>query len=237
MKHLLLALAAALILAGCGGGATSVAPRVPIFPYWTIAELPAGPVSAEHLPQPAAAAVLVAPGYLVASIDGMGDVADDFLMDPTVYVFDGAAWHAGRYVDRDHKYRLALIRADVPGTPVPLPAVDRPIARLLGIPPRLDGEAPLEIAERPAVPCGEAPSWIEEGISRYRRRSLSRCFEGKVADLSGGAMLDAIGALAGLQVNSFASSSAVGPSGSEVRAFLDLYFASWGRAVDPKPAY
>lgn len=236
MRYAPFAFAVALFIAGCGRSGP-VPPRPPIYPYWTLEQMPDGPASAGRLPPPAATAVLVAPGYLAASTEGMGDVADDFLMDPTVFVFDGVAWHTGRYVDRDHRFRLALIRADVPGTPLALPTEDAAVTRLIGIPPRIDGEAPLRVLERPVVPCIMAPSWLEEGMGRYRRRALTRCIDGRVEDLSGGIMLDATGALTGIQVNPIAASSAVGPSGSEIRAFIDLYFASWGRYVDPRPVY
>lgn len=57
------------------------------------------------------------------------------------------------------------------------------------------------------------------------------------ARLPGAALLDEDGALAGIQTYPTGSRRAAGPSAAEIREYLDLYFATWGAAVKPKPAY
>lgn len=231
MPRTFVVLLAALAFAGCGR--QSAAPlAASLYPYWTLERLPDGPPEGDP-PTPTATAVLVAPGYLLTSIEGMGDVATDFGMDPTVYVHDGANWHVGRYVDRDMKLRIALIRADVPGTPLRIPqgAVS---------PSTIVGMSPFESRERRASPvvgqsCRTTPCWMPDDFGMCRSPTV--CISMRVGNLSGGVMLDDDGALASVQTSAYGVGQSIGPDAAEIRGFLDLYFATWGSAVRPKPAY
>lgn len=231
MSRTFVVLLAVLAFAGCGR--PSVAPlSASLYPYWTLESLPDGPPDGNP-PTPTATAVLVAPGYLLTTIEGMGDVATDFGMDPTVYVFDGTNWHVGRYVDRDMKLRIALIRADVPGTSVPVP---RSAVR----PATIVGMSPFESRERLASPvsgppCPATPRWMRDDFGT--RRSPTVCISMLVGNLPGGAMLDANGALASLQTSPYGVGQSAGPDAAEIRDFLDLYFTTWGSAVRPRPEY
>lgn len=232
MPRTLLVLLAALMLPGCSR--TAPAPlRASLFPYWTLEQLPDGPPEGEP-PTPTATAVLIAPGYLLTTIEGMGDVATDFGRDPTVYVRDDAGWQTGRYVDRDMKLRIALIRADVAGTPVRLPREAVRAATIVGA-------SPFEPDQVRASPfggprCPEAPRWFPDDFER-RRRAPSVCVQMVVGNLPGGVMLDEGGALASVQTSPFGVGQSAGPDAAEIRDFLDLYFATWGSAVRPKPEY
>nr|ALV85558.1 hypothetical protein [uncultured bacterium pA1] len=197
--------------------------------------MPSGPSPRAQPPAPAASAVLVAPGYLLTSIAGMGAVADDLSSDPTVYVFDGTSWHTGRYVDRDKGLQIALIRADVPGVPVSLPrAASRP-ARVLG----LAALAPTDASPRSRAwrgsPCNVIPRWLAIQLDRERTPTL--CVADPVREIPGAILLDADGAFAGIQVNPAGFDETGGPDAAEIRAYLDLYFATWGASVKPKPPY
>lgn len=232
----MIAVIALLALAGCAGGPTAASAAAPIYPYWPLARLPAGPQQQPaRMPAPAASAVLVAPGYLLTSIEGMGAVADDFGLDPKVYVFDGTVWHEGRYVDRDTALRVALIRADVPGTPLRLPRQSMPAVSMLGIAALAPTGGARDLRDWHGGTCEELPRWLADDLGRARTPTL--CAEGPVKDLPGAVLLDADGALAGIQVRPFGSGQAAGPDAAEIRAYLDLYFATWGAAVKPKPAY
>lgn len=231
----MIAVIALLALAGCAGGPTAASAAAPIYPYWPIARLPLGPLPVERAPSPVASAVLVAPGYLLTSIEDMGDVMDDFGLDPAVYVFDGTAWHAGRYVDRDKGLRLALIRADVPGTPYRLASRSVPPARMLGIAPLATARGARDQREWRDAPCETLPRWLADDLGGVRTPAL--CAQMPVTGLPGAALLDEDGALAGIQTYPTGSRRAAGPSAAEIREYLDLYFATWGAAVKPKPAY
>ncbi|MEY4745117.1 MAG: hypothetical protein RL272_1062 [Candidatus Parcubacteria bacterium] len=227
---------ALLLLAGCGTSPPPAAyAQAPLYPYWPIARMPSGPQSGERQPAPTATAVLVAPGYLLTAIAGMGDVADDFSLDPAVYVFDGTAWHAGRYVDRDKALRVALIRADVPGTPMKLSDAGSRPSRLVGTAPFVRTAGMFVVRAWRGEPCAELPSWLDDDIGPARRPSL--CVAGRQKELPGGIMVDAAGRLAGIQVNPLGAGEAAGPDAADIRAYLDLYFSTWGAAVTPKPAY
>lgn len=232
MMRTTVVLLAALTLAGCSRSASAPL-RASLFPYWTLAQLPGGPPKGDP-PSPTATAVLIAPGYLLTTIEGMGDVATDFGRDPAVYVHDGAGWHAGRYVDRDMKLRIALIRADVAGTPVRLPREAVPAASIVGA-------SPFEPDQPRASPfggprCPEAPRWFRDDYGE-RSRTPSVCVQMVVGNLPGGVMLDEGGALASVQTMPFGVGQSSGPDAAEIRDFLDLYFATWGSAVRPKPEY
>lgn len=223
---------AAAVLAGCARRAPAVSAAGPLYPYWPAASLPAN-TPIDKAPPPAAGAVLVAEGYLLTTTYGMGAVADDFGLDPTVYVFDGGAWHEGRYVDRDKRLHLALIRADVPGTPVRLAAAAGKATRLLGLQPY--GVAVTRSSRVDASPCREVPRWAVSDFGMDPRASW--CFSAVVHELAGGLFLDDDGALAGIQANPFGSVETAGPNAEDIRSFLDLYFSTWGASVRPKPSY
>lgn len=231
MPRTFFALLAVLAFAGCSR--PSAAPLgASLYPYWTLESPPGGPPDGEP-PVPTATAVLVAPGYLLTTVEGMGEVANDFGMDPTVYVHDGTRWHVGRYVDRDMKLRIALIRADVPGTPLRIPrAAARPVT-IVGVSPYEPGTRVASSFDGP--PCPAAPRWIRDGFGS--RRVPTVCVSMIVGNLPGGVMLAADGALAAVQTSPFGVGQSSGPDAVEVREFLDLYFATWGSAVSPKPEY
>lgn len=221
------------LITGCAERTPAAVAAAPLYPYWPLARLPGGTVAPDQSPPPTAAAVLVAKGYLLTTTSGMGEVADDFRLDPTVYVYDGAAWHQGRYVDRDKRTRLALIRADVPGTPVRIARAERGSLRLVGLRPFA-----AAISDEAAVPgtrCDEFPPWALEQFGERAKPSL--CFKATVHDLAGGMFLDAEGDLAGIQVNPLGVVETAGPNADDIRAFLDLYFSTWGSSVKPKPKY
>jgi len=233
MSHMVMFLLVALAVIGCGR--RPVPPlSSSLYPYWTLEALPAGPPSDGVVPTPTASAILVAPGYLLTSVEGMGDVADDFGMDPPVYVFDGTSWHTGRYVDRDTKLRIALIRADVPGTPLRIP-------REAVLPSTIVGISPFESAERRASsvngpPCPARPRWLHDDFG-MRARTPTVCIAMLVGNLPGGAMLGVDGTLAAVQTSPYGVGQSAGPDAAEIRDFLDLYFATWGSAVRPRPDY
>lgn len=223
---------AAAVLAGCANRTPAASTAAPLYPYWPIASLPANtPIG--KAPPPAGGAVLVAKGYLLTTTYGMGAVADDFGLDPTVYVYDGSAWHEGRYVDRDKRLRLALIRADVPGVPVRLARADRPPSRLVGLRP--SGVPEPRSSPLNAARCREVPRWAVSDFGMAPQQSL--CFSEVVHEIAGGLFMADDGSVAGIQTNPFASMETAGPNADDVRSFLDLYFATWGAAVKPKPAY
>jgi hypothetical protein len=225
--------AALAVLCGCANRTQPTAADAPLYPYWTLADLPAGPRDPQKTPPPTAGAVVVAKGYLLTTTAGMGAVADDFGMDPKVYVYDGAAWHEGRYVDRDKKLRLALIRADVPGTPMRLARANLRVLRVTALRP-LAVPAPRDsaIGDRH---CDQFPPWVLEDLGETPKPPL--CFKVEVRDLAGGMFMDEGGNLAGVQVNPLGVSETAGPNAEDIRSFLDLYFKTWGSAVKPKPTY
>ncbi|HTM68462.1 MAG TPA: hypothetical protein VL426_04125 [Candidatus Binatia bacterium] len=225
-------LVAAAVLAGCAERVPAASATAPLYPYWPVAALPAR-MAVDKAPPPAGGAVLVANGYLLTTTYGMGAVADDFGLDPAVFVYDGTAWHEGRYVDRDKRLHLALIRADVPGTPVRL-------ARAAGRPARLLGLGPLAVNVQRSSPvnaarCREVPRWAVSDFGMAPQQTW--CFSEVVHDLAGGIFLDEDGALAGIQTNPFGSTETAGPDAADIRSYLDLYFATWGASVKPKPSY
>ncbi|HTK04404.1 MAG TPA: hypothetical protein VL500_02380 [Candidatus Eisenbacteria bacterium] len=226
-------IAALAVLCGCSNRTPAATAAVPLYPYWTLQSMPAGPTDPRKAPPPAAGAVLVAKGYLVTTTYGMGDVADDFGMDPTVYVYDGTDWHQGRYVDRDKRFRIAIIRADVPGTPVRLARANLELVRVTALRP-LAIPVPHDsaIGDRR---CDQFPRWVLEDLDETPKPTL--CFKAVVHDLAGGMFMDEGGNLAGLQVNPLGVGETAGPSADDIRSALDLYFATWGSAVKPKPTY
>jgi hypothetical protein len=233
MPRIVMLLFVAFAVIGCGR--RSVPPLSPsLYAYWTLEALPNGPPSDGVVPTPTASAILVAPGYLLTSIEGMGDVADDFGMDPTVYVFDGASWHTGRYVDRDTKLNIALISADVPGTPVR-------ISRAAVRPSTIVGISPFEPTERRessvgGLRCPERRRSLRDDFGMLMRMPTV-CIAMLVGNLPGGAMLGDDGSLAAVQTSPYGAGESAGPDAAEIRDFLDLYFATWGAAVRPKPEY
>lgn len=218
------------------GNATRPAPPVPLYPYWTLAQLPDGPVADRQPPHPAGSAALIAANYLLTSTEGMGAVADDFGLDPTVFVYDGAAWHRGRYVDRDHGSGLALIRADgVPGTPVRIRKNEDTFTdRLIGI-PAMPGR-PMHVAptETLAAPCGPRVRLqpLDGEFVPPEREAI--CLQGRVRDLPGGLFMDISDIVSGMQVEQTGDRPG-GPDAAAIRDFVDTYFSSWGRDVRPRP--
>jgi len=226
-------IAAFAVLCGCVDRTPTASAAAPLYTYWTLAALPAGATAPQKAPPPTAGAVLVAKGYLLTTTSGMGAVADDFGMDPTIYVYDGTAWHEGRFVDRDKRFHLALIRADVPGTPVRLARANLSLVRVTGLRP-FATPVPHDsaIGDRS---CDQFPPWVLRELGETPKPSL--CFKAVVRDLAGGLFMDEGGNLAGLQVNPLGVGETAGPNADDIREFLDLYFATWGSSVKPKPAY
>jgi hypothetical protein len=247
MKTIFFALLSSFALLACDAcgpsgrrPAATITPReatLPTFPFWTAAQSPDGDrAEPNRLAAPAGAATLVATGFLLASIEGMRDVADDPGADATVWLHDGTRWVRGRYVDRDHGLRLALIRADMPGAPLGISKAAGPPERLAGIPALVAERLPITLAIEPIRPCDELPAIARELLGD-ERPAYGVCAVGKVHELPGGVFLDREDRIAGIQVFGYGSPARVGPDAAALREYLDTYFASWGSAVRPKPSY
>jgi hypothetical protein len=214
-----------------------------IYPVWTLKQMPDGPEAATAMPQPKFSAILIAPGYLVAPTYGMDEVEIDFRLDPTVYIFDGKTWYTGKYVDRDRHIRIALIRADVPGTPIALTSsvawMDLPlVSMIVGL--TVTSSRTIGIWSRlKPIPCGrsvDTPKDDEGAIHMETvRRMFAHCYYGQVKTLSGAAMLAVDGTLAGLQTFPLGTRVHAGSSAMEIREFVSQYFVTWGRGVKNKP--
>jgi hypothetical protein len=224
-------------LSSCAAGAQAVPEGPPIYPIWNKAQMPDGRETASDLvPVPTASAVLVAPGYLLTSAEALGktSVRFDLPDSDVVFIFDGKDWHSGRYVDYDSRSNLALIRADVPGTPVALATKEQGPVRLKGIPWTKSKDRPI-VHEVLLLAACDGPPDLLDGIIGQRPRVKSLCFQGRVKTLAGGALVDGDGRLVALQVNSAGSHYHAGVGAAELRNFVERYFSSWGRDVKDKP--
>lgn len=238
MRTFLLSLAFIIATAACLASGSEEAPEAsPIYPFWDRAGMPDGPAAAtDRMPLPTASAVLVAPGYLVTSAEFIDAASLDVRDSDVVYVFDGQEWHSGRYVDYDSRTRLALIRADVPGIPMVLASKPFGPMRLTGIPWAKGVDRPIVLKQSLLRECDGPPDFLE-GIMERRFRVKSRCFQGQVKTLAGGALVDGDGRLAGLQVNSTGAQYHSGVDAAEILYFMETYFASWGSDVKNKPTH
>jgi hypothetical protein len=162
----------------------------------------------------------------------MGTVALDMGADPHVFVGDGTKLYPGEFVAVNLEFRLGLVRADFQPPAYKL-APDTFGASLVGLAERKGSRGVYEQRLFIADSCMEAPVSNEEGQQVY---SIIGCHvQGDT--LLGVAYINKHSQLVALLATTGRGAAQDGLDSSIIRRFLDTYFSSWGREVQPKPSY
>ncbi len=170
-------------------------------------------------------AVHLGKGWLAAPIGIFKGLHDDMSKDDRVCVIDGDRVVEGRLVDTDMPLRLALIRADGVRSPGIRPddGAGAPMA-VIGLDAR-SLRPPFPVTSIQLRPCQA------DFAEMLKKDHHLICGDGEARYFTGGAALDARGRMAGFMSTLVNGRNMAGPDGPQLRAFVDMYFRSWGKTV------